>query len=416
MTTLNAFAPATKKVSKLRLAIFGTSGSGKTFTALRVAKGMGGRVAVIDTEHGSASKYADRFDFDVNNLLDKSIDGYIAMMKLAHGYDVLVVDSISHAWQILLMENDNLAKAKYHGNTFGAWSESTPRQRTLVDAFLSYPGHIIATMRSKTEWTVTDNHGKKTPTRIGMSPEQGKGIEYEFDMLLEMSPEHVGLVLKDRTGRYQDKSIDKPGEELGKDLMGWLNDGIDPYAMDADMFPSAVKLQELLSVINPEKWANAGTETVWRWLVDLAPTMNRTMGDDFVEFMIGATRKKYESIHPPEVRTPAPDPSPESGAGADIKHAADCICAGCEDARAKSKPPDDVKHAADCTCDHCRQGKPATNKGEPGDGNPASHPIDCSCVDCSPTPPDDETMPPSDRPVSAPVSGPMPTGESEPIW
>lgn len=225
------FQKATKEKSKLRCALFGPSGSGKTFTALRIATGMGGKIAVIDTERGSASKYADRFTFDVCELEDdKSINTVVSTIAQATEYDILIIDSLSHPWQELLEEIDRLAKAKYQGNSWSAWSEGTPKQKHLVNAILSFPGHIIATMRSKTEWTTEKDSksGRNKPVRVGLSPEQGKGIEYEFDLLLEISPEHIASVLKDRTGKFQDAIIDKPSEQLGKDLLSWLSEGAEP--------------------------------------------------------------------------------------------------------------------------------------------------------------------------------------------
>lgn len=221
------FKKATKAAAKLRAAFFGPSGAGKTFSALRVATGLGGPIAVIDTERGSASKYSDRFAFDVLDLEDQSIEGYVSAISMAAdgGYRVLVIDSLSHGWQDLTAEVEKLAKAKYRGNTWSAWSEGTPLQRRLVNAILGFPGHIIATMRSKTEWTTVDSNGKKTPQRVGLAPEQGKGIEYEFDLLVEISVEHIGQVIKDRTGKFQDKLIDKPGEQFGQQLAAWLADG-----------------------------------------------------------------------------------------------------------------------------------------------------------------------------------------------
>ena len=223
------FNKATKKQSKLRLAVFGPSGSGKTFTSLRIAKGIGGKIALIDTERGSASKYSDRFDFDVAELQNATIDNTCQFINGAKGYDILIIDSMSHSWQELLEEVDRIAKAKFRGNTWSAWSEGTPKQRRLVNAILDFPGHIIATMRSKTEWTTEKTRdGKNKPVRLGLSPEQGKGIEYEFDMLIELSTDHMANVIKDRTGKYQDQIIEKPGEELGQQLNVWLTEGEDP--------------------------------------------------------------------------------------------------------------------------------------------------------------------------------------------
>ena len=216
MTTLQAtgFKKATKLHSKLIMAIFGPSGAGKTFTALSIAKGLGNRTALIDTERGSASKYAGTFEFEVAELEDNTIASYVTMIQNANGhFDTLIIDSLSHGWKELLEQIDRIAKTKYRGNTWSAWSEGTPLQNKLVNAILGFKGHVIATMRSKTEWTTEKDErtGKIRPVRVGLSPEQGKGIEYEFDLLMEINPEHFGHVIKDRSGEFQDKIIEKPG-------------------------------------------------------------------------------------------------------------------------------------------------------------------------------------------------------------
>lgn len=232
-----AFKKATKEATKLRAAIFGPSGSGKTFTSLRLATGIGGRIAVIDSERRSASKYADRFDFDVCDLGtgQHRIKDYVTAIREAGeaGYSVLIIDSLTHAWQELLGEVDAIAKSKYRGNTWSAWSEGTPKQKALIEAILDFPGHVIATMRSKTEWTTeaAGNGGKSAPKRVGLTPEQGKGIEYEFDVLFELSTEHILTVIKDRSGKYQDQCIPSPGEALGAEMAAWLNEGATPMSI-----------------------------------------------------------------------------------------------------------------------------------------------------------------------------------------
>jgi len=223
------FQRATKEKSHLRLAVFGPAGSGKTYSSLAIAKGLvngtNGRIAVIDTEHASATKYADRFDFDHVDLLNHKTESYTEMIKAAAEakYPVLIIDSLTHQWDALKDFVSQISKSsKFKGNTWAAWSEGTPKQKAFIEALLSYPGHLIGTIRSKTEWTTEQDRGKTKPVRVGLTPEQGKGIEYEFDMLLELSTEHVATVLKDRTGRYQDQTIDKPGEQLGEELATWL--------------------------------------------------------------------------------------------------------------------------------------------------------------------------------------------------
>jgi hypothetical protein len=241
------FSPATKAQAKLRAALFGPSGGGKTFSALRIATGIGGRIAVIDTERGSAAKYADRFTFDTCQLLDRTIEGYLVALDAAAkaGYDVIVIDSLSHGWQELLQEVDRLAKARFSGNTWAAWSEGTPKQRRLIDALTDFPGHVIATIRSKTEWNqqTDEKTGRLRPVRIGLAPEQGKGIEYEFDLLLELTTDHVGTVIKDRTGKFQDRIIEKPDEAFGRELAAWLAEGVParPPAKPAAPAPESPK-------------------------------------------------------------------------------------------------------------------------------------------------------------------------------
>jgi hypothetical protein len=226
-----AFKKAEKYQSKLRAALFGPSGSGKTYSALAIAGGMGSKVALIDSERGSASKYADRFEFDVVELGEKNIDEYIKYITEAGaaGYEVLIIDSLSHAWQELLIENDRLAKTKYNGNTWSAWNEGTPKQRTLIDAILAFPGAYYCNNAVKDrmdagnvrpEWL----HQVKTVSN-GTDAGAGKGIEYEFDILLEISTEHFATVIKDRTGKFQDKILEKPGMTFSAELIAWLGEG-----------------------------------------------------------------------------------------------------------------------------------------------------------------------------------------------
>lgn len=263
-----SFKRATKQQSKLRCALFGPSGSGKTYSALRVATGMGGKIALIDSERGSASKYADRFTFDVVELNNKNIDDYCTWINNANKeeYNVLIIDSLTHGWHQLLEEIEKLARAKYSGNTWSAWSEGTPKQKRLIESILSFDGHIIATMRVKTEWTTEkDDKGRNKPVRVGLSPEQGKGIEYEFDLLIELTPEHFANVLKDRTGKYQDATFEKPDENFGKELIEWLNDGeeMKDYSKKIEECKTEDDLTELWDILSPAErnhWKSAFTK------------------------------------------------------------------------------------------------------------------------------------------------------------
>ncbi|GHU58825.1 hypothetical protein FACS189444_3130 [Spirochaetia bacterium] len=228
---MGSFQKAVKLQEKARIAMFGPSGAGKTYTSLSVATGLGRKIAVMDSENRSAIKYADRFAFDVVILKSKTVEEYIQYITEAgeDGYDVLIIDSLTHAWQILNEEVQKIADTSFSGNFWSAWSKGTPIQRKLIDAILNYPGHIIATMRSKTEWQA----GAKKPTRVGLAPEQGKGIEFEFDILFEINTNHLANIIKDRTGKFQDLIIDRPGKKFGQEIAEWLSDG-DPAVVSIE--------------------------------------------------------------------------------------------------------------------------------------------------------------------------------------
>lgn len=226
------FQKAEKKKSYLRLALVGPSGSGKTYTALEIATGLaektGSRIAVIDTEHGSAQLYADLFDFDFAEIeAPYSVKDYVKVINEAQkqGIQILVIDSSTHGWQYILDFVETLTQTKYKGNSFRAWSEGTPLYNEWVDAMLSFKGHIIVTMRAKTEYAIETVNGKTTPQKIGMGAENRKGIEYEFTMLMEGTVDHYFTVTKDRTSKFQDQIIKLPSRELGYDLYEWLNQG-----------------------------------------------------------------------------------------------------------------------------------------------------------------------------------------------
>ena len=187
------FTKATKKKLKLRLALCGPTGSGKTYTALRMARELakGGVVAVIDTEHSSASLYADDFDFVAGELNHHSPRSYCNAINAAAeaGVAVLIIDSLTHAWtgNEGALELVDQAAARNRGNSYVAWRDVTPMHNELVNAILSFPGHIICTMRSKMEYVQEkDSRGKTVIRKVGMAPIQRAGMEYEFTVVADI--------------------------------------------------------------------------------------------------------------------------------------------------------------------------------------------------------------------------------------
>lgn len=232
------FQKATKKRAKLRLAIIGPSGSGKTFTALTLATRLGPRVAVIDTERGSASKYADKFGFDVLELDTFSPLTYVEAIREAEkaGYDVIVIDSLSHAWSGkngALEQVDNAAKRSQSGNTFGAWREVTPMHNAMIDAIIGARAHVIATMRAKTDYVQEKNErtGKTEIRKVGIAPVQRDGMEYEFDVVADMDQENNFIVSKTRCPQLHDALIPKPDGNVADVLKAWLDDGAEPVEL-----------------------------------------------------------------------------------------------------------------------------------------------------------------------------------------
>jgi AAA domain-containing protein len=225
-----AFQKATKFASKLRLALAGPSGSGKTFTALTLATALagGGEVAVIDTERGSASKYADQFLFDVQELESFHPNNYINAIHEAEaaGYAVLVIDSLSHAWNGpggLLEQVENITKRSKNGSSFNAWGEATPLQNRLIDAITRSKLHIICTMRTKTEYVIEPNaYGKSAPRKVGTAPIQRQDVEYEFDVYGDMDIDNTLIIHKSRCSELAGQVIAKPDGRVADMLKRWL--------------------------------------------------------------------------------------------------------------------------------------------------------------------------------------------------
>ncbi|HDR1160561.1 TPA: ATP-binding protein [Pasteurella multocida] len=228
------FQKAERKKSKLRLALTGPSGSGKTYGALLLASGLSSKIAVIDTEQGSASLYSHLVDFDSLELTPPyTPERYKQALKLAieSGYEVVIIDSITHEWSgtggcLELLEST--AKAKYRGNTWAAWNDITPRHRSFIDDMLTAPIHVIVTARSKTETAQVDVNGKKQVQKLGMKTEQREGIEYEFTTVLDIIHDgHFATPSKDRTGIFNSSDPIVLSKEVGERIKKWLDSGVE---------------------------------------------------------------------------------------------------------------------------------------------------------------------------------------------
>jgi hypothetical protein len=235
---------ATKRRAKLRLGMSGPAGSGKTYSALQIASGLGGRIGMIDTEHGSGDLYADLLPegYDVLTLSPpytpaRYIEAIHALEDI--GVQTIIIDSLTHAWSGEGGSLDRQGKiADKSGNSWQAWRQVTPEHNGLVEAILQSRCHIIATMRAKTEYVQEKDErtGKQVVRKVGLAPIMRDGIEYEFTTFFELDVQHQAYAGKDRT-RLFDGQIFRPDAETGRKLANWLNAGVDGERSSNAMSP-----------------------------------------------------------------------------------------------------------------------------------------------------------------------------------
>lgn len=230
---------AQKKKQKLKIALAGISGSGKTYSALTLAFSMCNKVCVIDTECGSASLYSDHFpEYDVLELTapyspQRYMEAITAVEKA--GYECIIVDSLSHEWNgaggCLDMVNA-VTKADSRGNSYTAWGKVTPHHDALIARMISAQTHMIVTMRTKTAYEMgTNDKGKQAPVKVGMAPTQRDGVEYEFTIVFDIDQNHNFTCSKDRTAMFNNVDIPQPlNADIGKKILEWLESGVEVVA------------------------------------------------------------------------------------------------------------------------------------------------------------------------------------------
>lgn len=237
---MSGFKKAERKKVRLKIAISGPSGSGKTLSALLLAKGLGGRIAVIDTENGSASLYAGNEKLPEYDTLELAppfeTNKYIDAIKTAEKekYDVLIIDSASHQWsgEGGLLNKKEALDAR-GGNSYTNWAKLTPEHERFKSAILHSDLHVIMTVRSKQEYAlVDDGKGKNKVQKLGMAPIQRDGMEYEFTTFFDLDMSHQAEASKDRTGMFDGKLF-KINEGTGEVFKSWL-DGFKGVAKSSD--------------------------------------------------------------------------------------------------------------------------------------------------------------------------------------
>lgn len=244
------FRKAVKFDARARVALIGPAGSGKSFTMLRLARllaGPEGRIAAVDTEHGSLSKYADQFEFDVFEMESFSPENFLEALRAAEAakYDVFCCDSLSHFWvgrDGALEFVDTARKRSQSRDDMAGWKEFRPHERGMVDAMISSPMHVICTMRTKTayEEQVNERTGKKQRVKIGLAPVQREGLEYEFDLVGCMDEENNFVVDKSRCSSLAGKVLSKPSEREFQPFLEWLRGAARPEPAPAPVTPPRI--------------------------------------------------------------------------------------------------------------------------------------------------------------------------------
>ena len=251
-----------RRQAKIKMALQGPAGSGKTYSSLLIAKGLVNgnleKVAVIDSEKGSSDLYANLGNYNVVVLDNFSPETYMQAIELCEkeGMEVIIIDSITHAWEFLLDYHGSLS-----GNSFTNWNKITPRQRAFIDKILSSSAHIIATMRTKQDYVLNQKDGKYVPEKVGLKAVQRDGVEYEFTLILDLDIKHYASSSKDRTGLFMDKPEFKITSGVGKQICNWCNSGVDLNEMKSqikkcnshkELNELYVKYSDYADVLNPQ--------------------------------------------------------------------------------------------------------------------------------------------------------------------
>lgn len=216
---------AERKKAKIKMALQGSSGSGKTMSALLIAFGLcndWNKITVIDTENGSADLYSNLGGYNSLTLeAPYTPEKYIQAINLcvSSNMEVIIIDSISHCWDYLLELHSNMT-----GNSFTNWGKITPKQNAFMNAILGADAHIICTMRVKQDYVLTQKEGKYIPEKVGLKAVQRDGVDYEFTIVLDINSKHFANSSKDRTNLFIEKSEFQITSSTGTSILEWCNE------------------------------------------------------------------------------------------------------------------------------------------------------------------------------------------------
>lgn len=314
--TVFQFRRAVRENVPLLIGLAGGTGSGKTYSAMLLAKGLSGGkpFAVIDTEAGRAKHYADQFQFDHGDLGPPFRPGrYLEAIAAADGagYPVIVVDSMSHEYAgdggILDWHEEELQRLagddwkRRESLTFAAWVKPKTEHKRLVSRLLQIRAHLILCFRAEEKIEIVKRDGKTevVPKKHGSGfegwlPVTEKNLPYELTTSLLLTadapgiPKPIKLQAQHRAFCPPDKPI---SEEAGRALAEWSRGGAAPEARQRAEKPPHVAAPSVDTDTGeiPPLWTNAELKQA---LADAA----MTVGDLSPVLGGNATRENYAEL------------------------------------------------------------------------------------------------------------------------
>jgi len=237
-----------RKQAKIKLAIQGAAGSGKTYSSLLLAFGITnnwGKIAVIDSENGSADLYAHLGAYNVLNLNENySPENYMEAIEICEkaGIEVIIIDSLSQSWDFLLQCHTEMV-----GNSFTNWGKITPRQNAFIQRILQSNCHVICTMRTKQDYILSEKNGKMVPEKVGLKAVMRDGVDYEFTIVLDVDMKHYANASKDRTGLFMGKPEFIISSATGQRILNWCQSGVSVESVKEDIL-KAQTVEDLNSI------------------------------------------------------------------------------------------------------------------------------------------------------------------------
>lgn len=242
---------AERKKAKIKMAIQGSSGAGKTYSSLLIAYGLcanWNKIVIIDSENNSADLYANLGSYNVLTIQTPyTPEKYIEALQMAlkAQMEVIIIDSTSHCWDNLIEYHSSLT-----GNSFTNWGKVTPRQNAFINSILQADAHIIATMRVKQDYVLNQKDGKYIPEKIGLKPVQRDGVDYEFTLVFDIDIKHNAIASKDRTNLFTGAPSFKIDKGVGERILAWCNQGVDETEEISNMINDCSTTDELLDLFN----------------------------------------------------------------------------------------------------------------------------------------------------------------------